>query len=148
MPVDSIATCVQPAAVSQPARRSSSGVVVPNVRTCWRRCGPSPGARRQAVTLAWCTSRAQQTGKRTSIDPSLSAQDGEALTARKILRVLYRGRYATVRGAGQRLGPDSDGLSGTILQPTSTPSLHPATLPRGFSCAAGDPSGSWADSGN
>src|SRR5437667_6514054 len=72
---------------------------------------------------------------------SLSAQDGEALTARKILRVLYRGRYATVRGAGQRLGPDSDGLSGTILQPTSTPSLHPATLPRGFSCAAGDPIG-------
>ena len=55
---------------------------------------------------------------------------GEALTARKILRVLYRGRYATVRGAGQRLGPDSEGLSGTVLQPTSTPSLHPATLPR------------------
>ena len=62
MPVDSIATCVHPAAVSQSAKRSSSGVVVPNVRTSWRRWGPSPGERRQAVTLAWCTSNAQQTG--------------------------------------------------------------------------------------
>jgi hypothetical protein len=44
--------CVQPAAVSQSANRSSSRVVVPNVRTSWRRCGPSPGDRRQAVTLA------------------------------------------------------------------------------------------------
>jgi hypothetical protein len=38
--------------------------------------------------------------------------------------------------------PISTGFSGTILQPTSTPSLHPAAVPRGgFSCAAGDPSG-------
>ena len=43
MPVDSIATCVHPAAVSQSAKRSSSAVVVPNVRTSWRRCGPVPG---------------------------------------------------------------------------------------------------------
>jgi hypothetical protein len=60
----------------------------------------------------------------------------------KILRVLSRGRDATVRGAWQRLGPDKHGLSGTILQPTSTPSLHATPVPRrGFSCAAGDPTG-------
>src|SRR5262249_42564574 len=57
-------------------------------------------------------------------DASLSAQGGEALTATKILRVLSRGWDATVRGAWQRLGPDKHGLSGTILQPTATPSLH------------------------
>jgi hypothetical protein len=59
--VDSMATWVQPAAVNQCASRSSSRVVVPNVRTSWRRCGPSPGERRQAVTLALWTSRPQQT---------------------------------------------------------------------------------------
>jgi len=47
-------------------------------------------------------------------------------------------------GTVEPLG-NSDGLSGTILPPTSTPALRPAT-PRGFSCAAGDPHGSWADS--
>src|SRR4029453_19017688 len=38
--------------------------------------------------------------------PSLSAQGGEALTGKKILRVLSRGRDATGRGALPRLGPD------------------------------------------
>jgi hypothetical protein len=40
------------AAVSQSTSRSSSRVVVPNVRTSWRRRAPSPGERRHAVTLA------------------------------------------------------------------------------------------------
>src|SRR5262249_9659327 len=42
--------------------------------------------------------------------------------------------------------PIGPGFSGTILPPTSTPSLHLAPVScGGFPCAAGDPPGSWAD---
>lgn len=44
-----MATCVQPAAVSQSAKRSSSRVVVPNVRTSWRRWGPTVDGGRNTI---------------------------------------------------------------------------------------------------
>src|SRR4029453_6265103 len=143
MPVDSSATCVQPAARSQSTSRTSSPVVVPNVRTSWRRSSPrSPGARRQAVTLALCTSSPQHTAYRTSMASSLSAQGDEALTVRKILRVLSRGGTQQSGVPASAWVPIDDGLNGTNLQPTSTPSLHGAFVPSGgFSCAAGDPTG-------
>src|SRR5262249_29394459 len=126
-----MATCVQRAAVIQSTSRSSSRVVVPNVRTSWRRRAPSLGERRHAVTLALCTSQ--------------PAADGVEHVHRRphfLCRVVRRspqGRYYARRPAagtqqsgvpGSAWVPILRGLSGTILQPTSTPSLHHILVPR------------------
>src|SRR5262249_24604356 len=74
-------------------------------------------------------------------DASLSAQGGEALTATKILRVLSRGRDATVRVPGNAWVPIDDGLAAPVC---SRPRHRPCTPPAyhgGCPCAAGDPTG-------
>jgi len=66
-PVASIATCVQPCAVSQSDRASTAVVVVPTAATT---CSVSPLARAmhaQATTLSLCTSSPAQRGDRSSI---------------------------------------------------------------------------------
>jgi hypothetical protein len=68
------------------------------------------------------------------------AKGGEPLgvIAREALRVEAI-EVVAAQLAGER--PSFIAFSCTILQPTSTPSLHPASVSRAFSCAAGAPWG-------
>jgi hypothetical protein len=71
-PVDSIATCVQPAATSQSTNASRSAVIVPNVRISLRGVAPAPGTIKQATIVFLCTSTPQQRVCTTSMSRLLS----------------------------------------------------------------------------
>src|SRR5262249_38448791 len=78
-----------------------------------------------------CARRARsRRGRARPSQSSLSAQGGEALTARKILRALSHSGTQQSGVPSSSWVPILRGLSGTILQPTSTPSLHHILVPR------------------
>src|SRR5262249_3899998 len=140
-----MATCVQLAAVRHVTSRSSSRVLVAErlhllaaVRPVARRAGTRGDARLVHVEAA--------------ADGVEHFHRTPPFLHRAVRRSPRRRSYACCpTGGTQQSGvpgsawvPIGTGFSGTILPPTSTPSLHPAPVPcGGLPCAAGDPPGSW-----
>ena len=66
-PVDSMAACVQPAALNHSRRISKSAVIVVKVRTVLVDCPRGPGVSRHATIVFLCTSSPAQRAYSTSI---------------------------------------------------------------------------------
>src|SRR6516225_6259429 len=113
---------VQPSAASHSDNASSSLVVVLKVRTS-RLIVPSTVCRTQATTVFLWTSRPAQCGYRTSISPPAALHHPAWNAVTRTLRVALRAVPAlgALRGALAFRVRLENGLSHTIVQPTSVP---------------------------
>ena len=128
-PVASIATCVQPASVSQAASSSRPAVVVANSRCSVVTFRPA-AMRTHAFTHREWTSNPAHRGYKTSIRHLLLAKALAWSPPVRNLQGALTGRISglAIRGARGTPGPTKKRALGTIEKPTSGPAPSPYTI--------------------